>query len=125
MIEYSPNPITLHSGIPSSFKFDCDDLSRYDCIAAAKWLVPIIGSYSMVEAVPSSSPSVRWFAHGFMGHVSSSGPVLIVDDVFTTGGTMEAQRAGRDAMGAVIFSRGECPSWIVPLLELNPCCRHL
>ena len=43
----------------------------------------------------------------------TDGPLLIVDDVLTTGGSMEEFRAGRDAIGAVIFMRCE-PGGLMP-----------
>ncbi len=44
-------------------------------------------------------------AQAMQPYVSSSGPLLIVDDVLTTGQSMEKHRAGREAIGAVIFMR--------------------
>ena len=46
---------------------------------------------------------------------------LIVDDVLTTGGSMVDHRAalgGSRCKGVVIFARGECPSWVVPLFQM-------
>jgi adenine/guanine phosphoribosyltransferase-like PRPP-binding protein len=45
--------------------------------------------------------------------------LLIVDDVWTTGGSMEEHRAGRDAIGAVLFARGPVADWVTPLFTLN------
>lgn len=34
--------------------------------------------------------------------------------------SMEKHRAGRNAIGAVIFARAETPDWILPLFTLAP-----
>lgn len=47
-------------------------------------------------------------------------PVLICDDVLTTGVSMEEQRAGREVIGLVIFARAETPKWIRVLFTFNP-----
>ena len=46
--------------------------------------------------------------------------MLIVDDVFTTGASMEALHTPGD-IGAVVFARGLCPSWITPLFQMWSC----
>ncbi|KKL20362.1 hypothetical protein LCGC14_2456230, partial [marine sediment metagenome] len=49
-----------------------------------------------------------------------SSTLLIVDDVLTTGASMEKQRAGRtNTIGAVIFARGDCPAWVKPLFAME------
>lgn len=56
--------------------------------------------------------------------------LLLVDDVLTTGGSLEALRASylvqpkpgyaRDQIqGAVMFARGECPTWIKPVFQFR------
>jgi len=50
------------------------------------------------------------------------GRLLIVDDVCTTGASMEAHRRGRDALGAVLFARGPVPSWVYSLFSMNGKC---
>jgi hypothetical protein len=61
---------------------------------------------------------------------SLKGPRLIVDDVLTTGGSMERARdkhrgqgpAGRPGIiGAVVFARGQCPHWIRCLFQMPEC----
>jgi len=50
----------------------------------------------------------------------TQGPPLIADDVLTTGASMEDMR-GRllGALGVVVFARGKCPDWIVPLFQMD------
>jgi hypothetical protein len=46
-------------------------------------------------------------------------PLLIAEDVVTTGGSMERFRAGRDAIGVCVFARGKVPAWVTPLFVLT------
>jgi hypothetical protein len=64
-----------------------------------------------------------------------TGPHLIVDDVLTTGGSMERLREERRKLlppgtmvepgnwivGAVVFSRGQCPLWVSALFRMPEC----
>ena len=43
---------------------------------------------------------------------------LIVEDVVTTGGSMERIRADRLAVGVCVFARGPCPWWVTPLFQM-------
>lgn len=109
----------LHSGATSTFKIDCDALTDDDLDALAGVLCRILPLFQAVEGVPTGglriAAALRRFA---CPHARI--PLLIVDDVLTTGASMEAQRAGRSAIGAVLFSRAsDCPAWITPLFSLN------
>jgi len=45
--------------------------------------------------------------------------LLVVDDVWTTGGSMLKHLNGRTAKGAVLFARGPTPAWVVPLFRMT------
>jgi hypothetical protein len=53
-----------------------------------------------------------------------SGPLLIVDDVCSTGSSMEEVRKQYEqhaCFGAVVFARGSVvPDWITPLFRMTP-----
>lgn len=103
----------LHSGEMSPWKIDCDALADDDFATLARMLADVLPcSFGTVEGVPRGG--LRW-ARALEKFARPGGGLLIVDDVLTTGGSMEGLRAGRDAMGAVIFARGPVPSWVVPL----------
>ena len=101
-----------HSGATLPWKVDCDALEVRDwrCIAAvlAKQVMP----FGSVEGVPRGG---LLLAMAMKQYVTQGG-LLIVDDVLTTGGSMEAHRAGRKAQGAVFLARSSCPSWVDALL---------
>jgi len=59
------------------------------------------------------------------GQNSRAGPVLIVEDVLTTGRSMENVREicgplthELGAIGLVIFARGKCPDWVTALFQM-------
>lgn len=106
----------LHSGAVSGWKIECDALTSadWDALAVMVWeLVPFYGS---VEGVPRGGLPLAERLHQWRTH---DGPLLIVDDVLTSGGSMEEHRAGRDAVGAVVFARGACPPWVTPLFQMT------
>ena len=48
-------------------------------------------------------------------------PELIVDDVFTTGSSIEKERirsTRRDQIGVVIFARNPTPAWVHPIFTM-------
>ncbi len=106
-----------HAGLVLPFKIDCDVLSDEDIETAAC----IIGKkfvFSKVHGIPRGG--VR-LANALEKYISPTGPLLIVDDVFTTGKSMaEAKRVfgQEDAVGVVIFARGSHPAWIKSIFQL-------
>ena len=103
----------LHSGSQSNFLIDCQSLTEEDWDGLAR-LVASGVSFGSVEGVPIGGLA---FARA-LEPLATSGPLLIVDDVLTTGASMEAQRGDREAKGVVLFARGECPDWVVPIFQM-------
>ncbi len=59
-------------------------------------------------------------------HVEPGYPMLIVDDVLTTGRSMIKARERHlslfpevPVIGVVILARGQCPDWVWPILSVN------
>lgn len=120
---------TLNSGASSSWKLECDALTDDDWRALAEMVRLMVGQFNSVEGVPRGGLKL---AEYLRPHVSPSGPHLIVDDVLTTGGSMErvcetylkgkvASLEGPLVRGAVIFARGRCPLWIHSVLQMPEC----
>lgn len=121
---FKKGQFTLNSGQESWFKIDCDSLTDEDLDTLALIVVEHerIGSFFVVEGVPIGG--LR-FAKALESYALSkystvvNPEILIVDDVLTTGGSMERQRAGRtNVQGVVIFARGKCPDWVVPIFSM-------
>lgn len=109
-------PIKLSSGRISSFKIDCDALTLEDMECIAVLLLNQLPHFGSVEGVPSGGLRLAECMKKYI----TRGPVLIVDDVLTTGKSMERQRNSRDAVGAVIFARKTPNPWITAsIFNLN------
>ena len=108
---------TLAFGGPSSWKIDCDSLTREDWDTIAHIAATNIPNFKSVEGVPRGG---LLFAEAMEQFCWAWGePLLIVDDVLTTGQSMENFRRNRDAMGIVLFARGPCPAWIRPVFQFS------
>jgi orotate phosphoribosyltransferase len=109
---------TLASGKESDWKIECDALTVQDWEALAKMAAEILPAFSEVQGVPTGAIP---FADALMKYRQQTGPLLIAEDVVTTGGSMERFREGRDAIGIAVFSRGNHPDWVTPLFVMtNP-----
>jgi RIO-like serine/threonine protein kinase len=73
-----------------------------------------------VWGIPSGGTKLR-NALSFYCQDDNSLPTLIVDDVLTTGQSMEETRhyVHGDVIGYVVFARGECPDWIKALFYME------
>lgn len=98
-----------HSGILLPDKINCDALTTADWDANAAWVASRM-KFGRVVGVPSGGLA---FARALEGY-ATSGPPLIVDDVLTTGRSMEEARIRYpEAIGVVLFSRtSNVPIWI-------------
>ena len=114
--------VRLHSGQQSSFKIDCDALSDEDISSIALQLTIRLPMFYEVEGVPQGGLRLAKAMEKFIVPFQPirSDKLLIVDDVFTTGASMEEHRANRRAIGAVIFARTNTPDWITPLFRMEP-----
>lgn len=108
----------LHSGARSMWKIECDALTYADWEALAFMLIELLPVFSEVEGVPRGGALL---AEIMREYADATGPLLIVDDVWATGGSMEAHRAGRDAMGAVVFARRPVAQWVTALFSMPQC----
>lgn len=111
-----PGEFVSHSGLRLPFKINCDALSDAEITAIADVMAKTLPAFSSVEGVPTGGLRL---ASALRPFASEDGPVLIVDDVCTTGASLEAQRDGRKAIGVVIFNRGGLPRWCSALFEVR------
>ncbi len=112
----------MHSGNFSDFKIECDALAQEDYDTIAKIIIKKF-EFSEVHGVPRGGIP---FALSLGKHLKSeSKNVLIVDDVFTTGTSMNEARNAienneeKQIIGIVLFARNPTPSWIYPVFYLH------
>lgn len=112
---FNAGDFELHSGGRSRLLIDCDALTDDDLAALAEHATTVLPPFGGLLGVARGG--LR-FAKALEPHVTD-GPLLIVDDVLTTGASMEQFRVSQRDIGVVIFARGDCPSWVTPLLALT------
>jgi hypothetical protein len=110
-------PFTLPSGRATHFKIECDALTETDWAALARLAVELLPPFGHVEGVPRGGVP---FARALERYVTpSSSRLLIADDVWVTGLSMERHRSDRTAIGVVAFARNPVAAWVEPLLHLG------
>lgn len=116
-----------HSGVGLLWKIDCDALTDDDIETLAR-VVAGRFRFSRVHGVPEGGLRL---AHALKKYATAnSWAILIVDDVLTTGASMEEARRlllhpfeqamAPQAIGVVIFARGPCPDWVKPIFTESP-----
>ena len=95
------------AGLDLTWKIECDALSDDDFGNIAKIAAPVLHPFSAVSGVPDGGGRL---ACAFGDFLTETGPLLVVDDVWTTGKSMR-DLAGTILgwKGFVIFARGETP----------------
>lgn len=110
----------LHSGGISDFKIDCDALTDGDWESVAELIASKIKFYEVIP-IPTGGQKLANLLRHYKD--ANSAVILIVDDVLTTGKSMEEMRnklpRSSDVAGVVVFSRIEPPYWIHPIFIAN------
>lgn len=115
---FQQGDFTLHSGRKSWFKIDCDALTEDDWKTLAR-LIAERHSFRSVVGIPTGGLELAVALQPYC-ELDVNLPVLIVDDVLTTGNSMNAvaDTLKTNVVGVVIFSRTkDYPFWITPILE--------
>ena len=102
----------------SNFKIDCDALTSDD-IEAIAFLISKRFRFSHVVGVPTGGDRLASALIKYRDF--NSDQCLLVDDVLTTGKSMEKAKTlvdGLNVQGVVIFARAKCPVWVTPLFQL-------
>lgn len=95
----------LASGLNTTWKIDCDALTDLDWASLAHIAMTNYGlRFGAVEGVPRGGIKLAQAMWPY--REPGSDRLLICDDVWTTGESWNAHRAGRDAIGLVVFQRG-------------------
>jgi len=113
----------LHSGKQSRWKIDCDAFTDEDYETLA-WIVAKEWKWEFKAVVPIPTGGNR-FAEKLDKYTVKHWrylPILIVDDVLTTGVSFLKMRdtiVKGEIFGVVIFAREKCPDWIKPIFQLQ------
>jgi hypothetical protein len=105
---------TAHSFAQLYWKIECDDLTSED-IKALACIIANAFKFGSVIGIPKGGQRL---AEALLPFCEEGYPLLVVDDVLTTGTSMnEYYKPG--AIGVVIFARGPCPDWVNPIFTLS------
>lgn len=118
--------VTLHSGRRSSFKIECDELTADVVAAGCALLAKVLPPFGAVSGVPTGGLRLE---EAMQPHITDGpGPMLIIDDVWTTGGSMRRHHSdhfggrhdgGCNCLFAVLFARGAYPVTVTALFTLD------
>lgn len=122
---FVPKKFLSHSGIPLSWKIECDALSddELGVLASAAYL-DLHLTFGKVLGVPTGGERFAEKLRLFESPISKK--VLIVDDVLTTGKSMEQEKwqlaskglhGLHEIEGLVIFARSTPPPWVKALFR--------
>ena len=117
-----------HSGLQLPYKIDCDALSDGTIDELAK-VIAWKFAFGRVIGVPTGGLRLARACERYVDrNVDATGryyPTLIVDDVLTTGASMNEMRSEVNRneptvpIGFVIFNRAPCPKWVWPFFTVN------
>ncbi len=109
-----------HSGRTLPWKIDCDALTDDDLACLAKLVGGRFPVFSEVIGVPRGG--LR-FAEALRPYAVAEAPMtIVVDDVLTTGRSMEDARKSikGPSCGIVIYARGPLPRWVKAVFVVSP-----
>jgi len=114
---------TLHSGAKSAWKIDCDALTDGDLAALGLMIKERVPApFGEVIGVPRGGLRLADYLYKY--RTPGCLVTLIVDDVMTTGASMNEYRKrandnGGGVFGAVIFARGSGTPWVDALFRME------
>ena len=120
---FKSGDFTSHSGLKLPFKIDCDALSDDDIECIAEYIASKT-KFGIVIGIPTGGQKLESALEKY-ADINNSNVVLIVDDVCTTGASMENIKATlpiwnhkKGIVGWVIFARTDIPKWINAMFKL-------
>ena len=115
---------TSHSGLDLSWKIEMDALSDPEWFTIKKMIMELTPPFKEAVGIPTGGTKLGDLLNEH-GTGKEEDPICIVDDVLTTGESMEYfltqyQRNRRPfiAIGWVVFARGQCPGWVTSLFQM-------
>ena len=113
-----------HSGLDLSWKIEMDALSDPEWFTIKKMIMELTPPFKEAVGIPQGGIKLGNLLNEH-GTGKEEDPICIVDDVLTTGESMEYfltqyQRNRRPftAIGWVVFARGQCPGWVTSLFQM-------
>ena len=115
---------TSHSGLDLSWKIEMDALSDPEWFTIKKMIMELTPPFKEAVGIPTGGSKLGNLLSEH-GTGKKEDPICIVDDVLTTGESMEyfltqyqRNRKPFTAIGWVVFARGQCPGWVTSLFQM-------
>jgi len=117
-----------HSGLDLSWKIECDGVSKKEWKCLAEMIMDYEKRpFQSAIGIPRGGVMLGSYLNQYSTE-NPDDPILIVDDVLTTGGSMEVFKRERmfrnptKYIGWVVFARGFPPQWCRALFQMpfNP-----
>ena len=113
-----------HSGLDLSWRIEMDALSDPEWFTIKKMIMELTPPFKEAVGIPQGGTKLGDLLNEH-GTGKEEDPICIVDDVLTTGESMEYfltqyQRNRRPftVIGWVVFARGQCPGWVTSLFQM-------
>ena len=115
-----------HAGLDLSWKIEMDALSENEWFTIARMILEISLPFHSAIGIPRGGVLLGELLNKY-GTGKEEDPICIVDDVLTTGMSMDTYREEMDierwqkscALGWVVFARVRPPKWIKALFQMN------
>ena len=112
-----------HSGLELKWKIECDALSDPEWFTISQMIMEIAPPFKEAIGIPRGGTKLGSLLNQY-GTGKREDPICIVDDVLTTGGSMNEflqkrqWRNPTDYMGWVVFARTKPPKWVTALFQM-------
>ena len=114
-----------HSGLDLNWKIECDALSHLEWYTISKMIMEVSPPFREAIGIPRGGIKLATLLNESAATGNEKDPICIVDDVLTTGESMEhflsqywRNRRPFTAIGWVVFSRAQTPDWVQALFQM-------
>ena len=112
-----------HSGLELKWKIECDALSDPEWFTISQMIMEISVPFKEAIGIPRGGTKLGNLLNQY-GTRKKEDPILLVDDVLTTGESMKEFKTKRtwrnpaDYIGWVVFARAKTPKWVTALFQM-------
>ncbi len=113
-----------HSGLDLTWKIECEVFSDPEWFTISKMIMEHSTPFREVVGIPKGGVKLAALLNAYATG-NEKDPICIVDDVLTTGSSMEyfleqyqRNRRPLTAIGWVVFARTQTPNWVNALFQM-------